>query len=79
MGEYLDIETEEIVDSMVYVLKEIELKEKELSSLREIYYKYKTYLSKLYPNDDVNVIEYLTKEKILKRGKEYAREELRKN
>ena len=67
MEKDLETQTEEIVQSMMYVSNQIDIKEKEISSLRSILSKYKKGLKKLHPEEDINVVEYLTKQKILRR------------
>lgn len=60
-------EIEDIVQSMMYVQDEIEAKEEELKVYREIYYKYKKYLKEKYPEENIDILEYTVKQKILKK------------
>lgn len=61
-------ELEDIVQSMMYVQDEIRAKEEELKMLRDIYFKYKNYLRKKYPEENIDILEYVTKQKILRRN-----------
>lgn len=67
-------EIEDIVQSMMYVQDEISAKEEEIKVLRGMYYKYKEYLKKKYPEENIDILEYVTKQKILKRGITWQKE-----
>lgn len=60
-------ELEDIVQSMMHVQDEIEAKQEEIKVLKDIYYRYKEYLRKKYPEENVDILEYVTKQKILKK------------
>lgn len=60
-------EIEDIVQSMMYVQDEIKAKEEELKVYKDIYYKYKKYLKEKYPEENIDILEYTVKQKLLKK------------
>lgn len=64
----IETQTEEIVQSMMYVSDKIDILNKEIASYRDILQKYKTALQKLHPDESVDIVEFLTKRKILERS-----------
>jgi hypothetical protein len=62
-----ETEIEDIVRSMMYVQDEITEKEEELKVYKDIYYKYKKYLKDKYPEENIDILEYTVKQKILKK------------
>jgi hypothetical protein len=62
-----ETEIEDIVRSMMYVQDEITAKEEELKVYKDIYYKYKKYLKDKYPEENIDILEYTVKQKILQK------------